>query len=149
MKDNLVRLGGLIGKRGLLPVRSMDGFSGEVPFTFVAVAPPRNVPQKTDFDTFNALISQSDFVVRFDDGTLLNGRNTRTVSGFCVLPDPKALVSAGLTNQKFCAALRAGEETRGLLYGKFYFCVAAPRGRVYSGGNGVEPLPNRFPASLT
>lgn len=91
MKDNLARLLGLIGRRGLLPVRSADGFSGEVPFTFVAVA-PRDIPGETDFDTFNALMSRSEFVVRFDDGTLLDGRNTRSVSGFYVLPEPQALV---------------------------------------------------------
>ena len=71
VKDNLARLCGLIGRRGLLPVRSADGFFGEAPFTFVAVAPPRNIPEETDFDTFNALISGSEFVVRFDDGWLL------------------------------------------------------------------------------
>jgi hypothetical protein len=92
VRDNLARLRGLIGRRGLLPVRSADGFSGEVPFTFVAVAPPRHVPEETDFDTFNALMSRSEFLVRFDDGTLLDGRNTRSVSGFYVLPEPQALV---------------------------------------------------------
>ena len=92
VRDNLARLRGLIGRRGLLPVRSADGFSGEVPFTFVAVAPPRNIPEEIDFDTFNALMSRSEFLVRFDDGTLLDGRNTRSVSGFYVLPEPQALV---------------------------------------------------------
>ena len=92
MRDNLVRLRGLIGKRGLLPIRSADGFCGEVPFIFVAVAPPRNIPKETDFDTFNSLIDRSEFVVHFDDGTLLDGRNTRSVSGFHVLPELEALV---------------------------------------------------------
>lgn len=90
MKDNLARLRGLIGTSGLLP--AADGFSGEVPFTFVAVAPPREMPQEADFDTFNALISRTEFVVRFEEGIFLDGRSTRCVSGFCVLPDPKALV---------------------------------------------------------
>ena len=90
MKDNLAQLRGLVGRRGLLPVRSPDGFSGEVPVTFVAIAPPLDVPQEADFDTFNALISRTEFVVRFDEGTLLDGRSTRHVSGFYVLPDPKA-----------------------------------------------------------
>ncbi len=81
MTDNLARLRGLMGKRGLLPVRSADGFSGEVAFTFIAVAPPANIPQGTDFDSFNALISHSDFLIRFDQGILLDGRNTRSVSG--------------------------------------------------------------------
>ena len=94
VRDNLARLRGLLGRRGLLPVRSADGFSGEVPFTFVAVAPPRHVPEETDFDTFNALINRSEFVVRFDHGTLLDGRNTRNVSGFYVFPEPQALVQA-------------------------------------------------------
>ena len=84
MEDNLARLRGLVGMRGLFPVRSADGFSGEVPFTFVAVAPPRTIPTETDFDACN-------FHIRFDEGTLLDGRNTRNVSGFYVLPDPKAL----------------------------------------------------------
>jgi hypothetical protein len=95
------RLRGLVGMRGLFPVRSADGFSGEAPFTFVAVAPPRTIPTKTDFDTFNRLIDASDFHIRFDEGTLLDGRNTRTVSGFYVLPDPKALaelLAASLVN---------------------------------------------------
>lgn len=90
--DNLSRLRGLVGRRGWLPVRSADGFSGDVPFTFVAVAPPRHIPVETDFDTFNDLISRSDFLVRFDDGTLLDGRNTRSVSGYYVLPEPQAPV---------------------------------------------------------
>jgi hypothetical protein len=85
-------LRGLIGRRGLLPVRSEGGFFGEVPFTFIAVAPPRNIPEETDFDTFNALISRSEFLVRFDDGTLVDGENIRSVSGFYVLPERQALV---------------------------------------------------------
>jgi hypothetical protein len=40
------------------------------------------------------LISRSEFVVRFDHGTLLDGRNTRNVSGFYVFPEPQALVQA-------------------------------------------------------
>jgi hypothetical protein len=91
MEVNLTRLRGFAGMRGLFPVRSADGFSGEVPFTFVAVVPPRTIPARTDFDTFNRLIDTCDFLIRFDEGTLLDGRNTRTVSGFYVLPDPKAL----------------------------------------------------------
>jgi hypothetical protein len=91
MVDNLIRLRTLIGKRGLLPVRSADGFAGEIPFTFEAVAPPSHIPEETDFDTFNRLISRSDFLVRFDEGTALDGKNTRHVSGFYVLPERKAL----------------------------------------------------------
>jgi hypothetical protein len=94
VRDNLARLRGLIGSRGLLPVRSADGFSGEVPFTFVAVAPPQNIPEETDFDTFNALMSRSEFIVRFDDGTLLDGRNTKRLR---VLRSPRtASVSLGM-----------------------------------------------------
>jgi len=101
VEDNLTRLHGLVGMRGLFPVRSADGFSGEAPFTFVAVLPPRIIPAKTDFDTFNRLIDACDFHVRIDEGTLLDGRNTRTVSGFYVLPDPTALaqlLAASLVN---------------------------------------------------
>jgi hypothetical protein len=101
MDVNLARLRGLVGVRGLFPVRSADGFSGEVPFTFVAVAPPRTIPTNTDFGTFNRLIDACNFHVRFDEGTLLDGRNTLTVSGFYVLPDPKALahlLAASLVN---------------------------------------------------
>ncbi len=91
LRDNLTRLLGLIGMRCLLPLRSADGFRAEVPFTFVAVA-PRNIPGETDFDAFNALISRSEFVIRFDDGMLLDGKNTLSVSGFFLLPEPQALV---------------------------------------------------------
>jgi hypothetical protein len=91
MKDNLARLRSFIGRRGLLPVRSANGFSGDVPVTFIGVTPPRNISEETDLDTFNALISRSEFTVRFDDGTLLDGRNTRSVSGFYVLPEPQIL----------------------------------------------------------
>ena len=94
VRDNLARLRDLIGKRGLLLVRSADGYFAEVPITFIAVAPPRRIPEQTDFDTFTALISQSEFLVRFDDGRLLDGRNTRRVSGFYVLPESKALRAA-------------------------------------------------------
>ena len=91
MKDNLKRLHGFAGMRGLLPVRSVDGF-WEEPFTFTGVVtPPPVIPAETDFDTFNNLISASNFHIRFDEGVLIDGRNTRNVSGFYVLPDPKAL----------------------------------------------------------
>jgi hypothetical protein len=92
MADNLTRLRNLVGKRGLLPVRCADGYACEVPLTFIAVAPPRDIPQKTDFDTFNTLISRSDFLIRFDAGTFLDGSNTRRVSGFHVIPERRALV---------------------------------------------------------
>ena len=65
-----------------------------MPFIFIAVAPPRNIPEETGFDTFNALMSRSEFLVRFDDGMLLDGRNTPSVSGFHVLQEPQALVEA-------------------------------------------------------
>ena len=91
-EHNLIRLRGLAGRRGLLPVRSADGFAQEVPFTFVAVALPHTISANTDFDTLNRLISLSNFEIRFDEGILLDDRNTRNVSGVYVLPDPKALV---------------------------------------------------------
>jgi hypothetical protein len=79
------------GRGGVvLPVRSVDGF-WEEPFTFTGVTPPPVIPAETDFDMFNTLISASDFQIRFHEGVLIDCRNTRNVSGFYVLPDPKAL----------------------------------------------------------
>ena len=90
MKDNLDRLHRFVVIRGLLPLRSAEGF-WEEPFTFTGVMPPPIIPAETDFDTFNNLVSASTFQIRFDEGVLIDGRNKRNVSGFYVLPDPKAL----------------------------------------------------------
>jgi hypothetical protein len=101
MEVNLARLHGLVGMRGRVAVRSANGFSGDVPFTFEAVVPPRSIPTETDFNTFNRLIDACDFHIRFDEGLLLDGRNTGTVSGFYVRPEAKALVqllAASLAN---------------------------------------------------
>ena len=38
----------------------------------------------TDASGFQDAITRSDFVVRFDEGTLIDGSNTRTISDFYI-----------------------------------------------------------------
>jgi hypothetical protein len=71
------RLHALTGKQGLLKIR----FAGEVPFTFLSVEPPSDLPAEADDMAIQNAITRSHFLVRFDDGTLIDGRDTKIISG--------------------------------------------------------------------
>ena len=68
----LSRLNALIGKRGV---------AYEVWFTFLCVYPDPNLPAETDDEAIQAAINRSRFLVRFDKGTLIDGSDTRVISG--------------------------------------------------------------------
>jgi len=71
------RLNGLIGKQGLVPISG----AGEVGFTFLSVYPAPNLPAETDDEAIQTAINRSQFLVRFDEGTLIDGSDTRVISG--------------------------------------------------------------------
>jgi hypothetical protein len=73
----LSRLNALTGKRGLLKIR----FAGEVGFTFLSVDPASDLPTEADDETIQTAITRSRFLVRFDEGTLIDGSDTGVVSG--------------------------------------------------------------------
>jgi hypothetical protein len=77
----LSRLKALTGKQGLLPIRVADGYAGEVRFTFLSVDPAPNLPEETDDEAIQEAINRSRFLVRFDEGTLIDGSDTRVISG--------------------------------------------------------------------
>jgi hypothetical protein len=72
--DTLSRLNNLVGKQGLLKIRH----AGEVEFTILAVAPPGDLSAE---ENIQLAINSSEFTVRFDGGTLIDGSNTKVVSG--------------------------------------------------------------------
>jgi hypothetical protein len=54
-------------------------------FTFIAVQPPEKLFSETnDEDAFQRAVSQSEFTIRFEEGTLIDGSNTKKVSGFYI-----------------------------------------------------------------
>ena len=73
----LSRLNALTGKHGLLKIR----YAGEVGFTFLSVDPAPDLPTETDHDAIQTAITRSRFLVRFDEGTLIDGSDTRLISG--------------------------------------------------------------------
>jgi hypothetical protein len=79
--DTLTGLNNLVGKKGLLPVRcGIDHF--EVAFTFLSAKPADGLPAETDAFAFQDAITRSYFAIRFDEGTFIDGSNTRMVSGY-------------------------------------------------------------------
>ena len=52
--------------------------------------PPDHIPEETDFDALNAVISASKFRVRFDEGVLIDGSNTRHIFGSDVVFAPES-----------------------------------------------------------
>jgi|HubBroStandDraft_6_1064221.scaffolds.fasta_scaffold806062_1 hypothetical protein len=79
--DILSRLNGLVGKDGLLKTTP----AGEFRFTFRAVHPPANLPSsETDENAFQLARTRSEFTVQFVDRTLIDGSNTKRVSGFYI-----------------------------------------------------------------
>ena len=67
----------LTGKQGLLKIR----YAGEVGFTFLSVDPAADLPAEADDEAIQAAITRSRFLVRFDEGTLIDGSDTRVISG--------------------------------------------------------------------
>jgi hypothetical protein len=76
-RKTLPRLNGLVGKQGLLKIR----YAGEVGFTFVSVDPAPNLPAEADDESIQDAINRSEFRVRFDEGTLIDGSDIRVISG--------------------------------------------------------------------
>jgi len=66
------RLNALIGRRGV---------AYEVWFTILAVYPAHDLPAETDDGAIQTAIDRSQFLVRFDNGTLIDGSDTRVISG--------------------------------------------------------------------
>jgi hypothetical protein len=75
--ETLSRLNALIGKQGLLKIR----FAGEVGFTFLAVYPAPDLRAETNDEAIQTAIARSQFLVRFDEGTLIDGSDTKVISG--------------------------------------------------------------------
>jgi len=75
--NTLWRLKALTGKHGLLKIR----FAGEVGFTFLSVEPPPDLLAETNDQEIQTAITRSRFLVRFDEGTLIDGTDTRIISG--------------------------------------------------------------------
>jgi hypothetical protein len=73
----LSRLNALAGKRGLLKIQ----YAGEVEFTFLSVDPAPGLSMELDDQAIQTAIDRSRFLVRFDDGTLIDGSDTRVISG--------------------------------------------------------------------
>lgn len=71
------RMRGLVGKQGLVKIAQ----AGEVGFTFLAVHPASNLPASGDDNELQRAITQSNFTVRFDEGTLIDDSNLRVISG--------------------------------------------------------------------
>lgn len=77
LMETIARLNALVGKQGLLKIRH----GGEVGFTFLSVDPAPDLPTEADDDVIQRAITASQFLVRFDDGTLIDGSNTKVISG--------------------------------------------------------------------
>jgi hypothetical protein len=73
----LARLKALTGKQGLLKIR----YAGEVGFTFLSVDPAPDLPMEADDEAIQTAITRSRFLVRFDEGTLIDGSDRRVISG--------------------------------------------------------------------
>ena len=78
--NTLARLESLVGKRGLLPIRCGTQYF-EVEFTFLSVMPGLELPMETDAYGFQEAITQNQFTVGFEPGTLIDGRSAREISG--------------------------------------------------------------------
>jgi hypothetical protein len=79
--DTASRLSKLVGKEGLLTTTG-----GEFRFTFLVIHPPAKLPSEPsdDEDAFQRAVSQSEFTVRFKEGILIDGSNTKRVSGMYI-----------------------------------------------------------------
>ncbi len=78
--DMHTRLKTLVGKKGLLKVAN----HGEVGFTFLSVDPAPDLPEESDLEAFHNAITLSSFRVLFDDGVLIDGSDTKVISGYYI-----------------------------------------------------------------
>jgi hypothetical protein len=78
--DMLSRLNELVGTKGLLKIAN----NGEVGFTFLSVYPAPDLPEESDLEAFHNAITLSSFRVRFDDGVLIDGSDSKVISGDCI-----------------------------------------------------------------
>ena len=77
--NTAIRLANLVGKTGLLPIRTAAGEFHEIDFTILSL----KTPVQSDDDIERA-IDRTNFLVRFNEGTLVDGGNTRTISGHSI-----------------------------------------------------------------
>jgi len=90
--NNLTRIQKLKGIRGqTVPIPREHGHSWEAPYTIERVVLPDYIPEGNDPYTFDALIRASRFLVRFDEGVLIDGSNTRLLSGSEIVFSPEGV----------------------------------------------------------
>ena len=70
-------LNNLVGQRVLVNVAACEEAKGKI----LAVDPTTDLPAETIPDAIRVAIDRSQFTVRFDNGDLLDGRNTRIIPG--------------------------------------------------------------------
>jgi hypothetical protein len=68
--DTISLLKNLVGEKGLMPVRDPTGLHIEVGFTVLSVEPPTETE-----DDIQRAIDKSRFTIRFDQGTLIDGKS--------------------------------------------------------------------------
>ena len=79
MENTQSQLNDLVGKRGLLKTQR-----GELRFEFLSVDAAPEVQIKATEVDFQDAVTRSSFRVRFDEGTLIDGSNTKVISGFFI-----------------------------------------------------------------
>jgi hypothetical protein len=79
--DIPARLQNLPGKRGLVMLKSDREAGREFEVTIVAVHPARDLPGTGDDDELQRAITRSEFTVKFEDDTLIDGSNYKVISG--------------------------------------------------------------------
>lgn len=75
------RLQNLVGKRGLVLLRASGDAAQEFEFTIVAVHPSAAIPEQGDDEALQQAITRSEFTVKFDEGTVIDGSNYKVISG--------------------------------------------------------------------
>jgi len=75
------RLQKLVGKRGLVMLKAPGEAGQEFEFTIVAVHPAADIPGTGDDDEMQRAITRSEFTVKFEGGTLIDGSNYKVISG--------------------------------------------------------------------
>jgi hypothetical protein len=69
--DTISLVKDLVGEKGLLPVRDVKGLHVEAGFTVLFVEPPTDAEED-----IQRAIHKSRFAVRFDQGTLIDGKDS-------------------------------------------------------------------------
>jgi hypothetical protein len=75
------RLQNLVGKRGLVMLKPSGKAGREFEFAIVAVHPASDIPGTGGDDELQRAITQSEFTVKFEDGTFIDGSNYKVISG--------------------------------------------------------------------